>query len=357
MTNRQMTAGAAAVLAVLALSVAAPAGETDWDLYMLQLINRARSDPAGEAGRIGSSVIDTRAPVPPLAYHGLLDDAAENHNDWMFANLNNMLSPVTAPPYSFTHFETENGDLPVASGGTGQPYTNSSGYTGARVGERLDTVGYGYSSWAENLAAAAANGSIPIDQARMDAIHKGLWESTTGHRDNILHDSVAAFGQHVETQLINPGDGGMNPTVTHLQFATHKFARPDFADPLTYLSGILYDDLDDSGAWTPRDTGDPLREGLAGITFHVFPDGEGSAVASGQTLDNGAFAANVDTGLYELVFTDAMLPGGILVIDGVSMTDENVDLGTLLVPEPATLVLGLLLAAGALARRSPARPH
>jgi len=85
----------AAVVLLLA-SFPAVAGEpTDYAQLYLELINRARSDPAGEAARHGVGLNDglpsgtiTSDPKQPLAFHELLIDAAVGHNAWMFASDN-----------------------------------------------------------------------------------------------------------------------------------------------------------------------------------------------------------------------------------------------------------------------------
>ena len=73
------------------LSIAAP---TDYDQYMLELINLARNDPAAEAARYG---IDLNEGVPvsdtmstdakqPMAFNGNINDAAQDHSQWMLDN-------------------------------------------------------------------------------------------------------------------------------------------------------------------------------------------------------------------------------------------------------------------------------
>jgi hypothetical protein len=75
---------------------------TDWDLYMLRLINRARTDPTAEDFRQGTNYGESVA--PPLAYSTILGRAAQNHTEWMGANRNNPRLDT-----SYDHHETLNG--------------------------------------------------------------------------------------------------------------------------------------------------------------------------------------------------------------------------------------------------------
>src|SRR4051794_36660045 len=72
------------------LAVALP---TDYEQYMLELLNRARSDPSAEAARLGISLNEglasgtiTSTSKQPLAFNANLIDAARNHSTWMIAN-------------------------------------------------------------------------------------------------------------------------------------------------------------------------------------------------------------------------------------------------------------------------------
>jgi serralysin len=64
-----------------------------FEQYLLELINRARMDPVGEAARQGVSLNQglaagtiSSAPKQVLAMNDLLQVAADNHTKWMIAN-------------------------------------------------------------------------------------------------------------------------------------------------------------------------------------------------------------------------------------------------------------------------------
>ncbi len=305
------------VLGVLMPGLAAHAAVTDWDLYAMRLVNRARLDPAGEAGRLGSGVYDGRSPVAPLAYDLDLDEAAYNHNSWMHANLGGIASGAT--PDSFTHYETLDG----SSGGT--PAIGTPHFTGTSIGIRVTDAGFAWSACAENLAARWANYAIPVNATRIEDAHKGLWEST-GHRNNLLSGTYTAHGHEAETRSVVGGIGNLPSWATQLFYATHNFAKPKYL-PYRYIFGLLYDDRDSSGGWTPRDVGHGLHEGLGGVRYEFVPSSGGAAVASGVTMAHGAYSEPVNAGTYDVVFESPALPEARLTVAGVTLGIENIDAG------------------------------
>ena len=233
--------------------------QSDLDLYMMRLVNRARLDPAGEPARLGSWVTDASGPMGPLAYDLTVAQAAKNHNDWMHDNLGS-IATFNAPD-SFTHSETLDG----TSGGA--PATGTPSYTGVDMGTRITAAGFEWSAAAENLSAKQSTESIPVDRDLIESNHLGWWESS-GHRENMLNPNVTVFGHYAESRSISPPVGNIPAPFDNLNYATQNFARPR-SRPYTYVFGLLYSDLDGSGYWTPRDTGDARREGLAGVSFQV----------------------------------------------------------------------------------------
>lgn len=293
------------------------AAQTDWDLVMLRLLNRARLDPTGEASRLGSSVMDTRAPVPPLAYDRSIGQSATNHNTWMHLNLGGIASGRA--PDSFTHYETLDGLS------TGTPATFTPGYTGATLGQRITAAGFNWGSVGENILTGYSSNTILVNEAKMISNDKSWWEST-GHRNNMLSANYSVFGHHVEVRTFTPPLGGLNAPFDNLVFATQDFGRP-LSNPRTYIFGVLYRDHDGNNTWTPREVGDPNREGLAAVAFHIRNTGTATVVTSDTTMDNGAFSARVGDGAYDVVFTGSSLPGGALTLLNLTVSGSNVDAG------------------------------
>ncbi len=290
----------------------------DWDLYVLKLVNRARQDPAGEAARIGSDLIDTTPPRPPLAYMTTVGNAATNHTNWMHANLGHINSPDG--PDSFTFYETMDG-LP-----TGTPATGTPGFTGVNVGARITAAGFTWDQSQENLSALVSTEPIPIDQALLDENHWVWWESDAD-RAIMLSADYTVFGHHVESRSFTPPLGGLDPPYSNINYATMDFARPGGVVK-TYMLGVLYRDLDGDGAWTPRNVGDPQREGLGSVVYAVYRAGTTTLLTIGTTLGNGAFSINRPDGTYDIQFNNVPgTPTGKLRIENVTVAGQNVDVG------------------------------
>jgi len=291
--------------------------QSDWDLYMLRLVNRARQDPSGEAVRIGSSVMDTRPAVAPLAYDLTIAQAAKNHNDWMHNNLGGIASSKV--PDSFSHYETLDGLE------TGAPATGTPNYTGVGVDDRVTFVGFVWDRVGENILNTGSSVSLPINQSLIEDNHFGWWESD-GHRNAMLSGEFAVFGHYAESRAITPPIGNINPPYDNLHFATQDYARP-FNHPQTYILGLLYEDKNNSGNWSPKNSDDPMREGLGGAQYEVFIANTNTSVTTGTTMANGAFSINIDDGTYDIEFTASAIPGGSLTVSNITVSGQNVDAG------------------------------
>lgn len=287
--------------------------ESDLDIYMLKLVNRARVNPSAEPGIIGSAVTDPSAPVPPLAWWPTAAVAARNHNEWMHWNFGEISTP--AVPDSFTHYETLDG-LEL-----GTPATSTTGYTGVSVANRMTAAGFPWDRVGENLAVSASSEPLPVTFEQIDFNHFGWWESA-GHRANMLNPDFTVFGHEASSQTFTPPLGGLPMPFDNIHYATQNFARP-LAGTKTYIFGLLFEDADGSGDWTPT-TIEMDREGLNGVAVEVYTAGSSSLVASGTTYDSGAFSINVGDGTYDVVFATE---GGDTEVLNVTVSGANVDIG------------------------------
>src|SRR5262245_48180039 len=124
---------------------------SNYEQYLVELLNRARANPAAEAARWGialnegvpsGSTISTD-PKQPLAINPNLTDAARQHSQWMIDT------------DIFSH--------------TGNGGTNPSA--------RMTNAGYafsGSSTWGENIAWNGTTGSLNV-QARTAQAHEDLF--------------------------------------------------------------------------------------------------------------------------------------------------------------------------------------
>src|SRR5262245_50359594 len=129
---------------------------------MLELVNRARLDPAAEAARYGVSLGTISASSKqPLAANDLLLAAAEKHSQWMLDT------------DTFSH----------------------TGAGGSDPGARMAAAGYVFSgnwAWGENIAWQGTTGTLNL-VAAINSEHAALFQST-GHRANILNDTFQEVG-------------------------------------------------------------------------------------------------------------------------------------------------------------------
>jgi hypothetical protein len=138
----------------------------------------------------------------------------------------------------------------------------------------------------------------------------------------MLNPEFTAFGHEASSQTFTPPLGGLPVPFDNLHYATQNFARP-LSGPKTYILGLLYEDLDGSGDWTPTLI-ELDREGLNGAIVEVYQAGTDTLVASGTTFDSGAFSVNVGSGTFDVVFaTD----GGDTEVLDVTVSGMNVDIG------------------------------
>lgn len=228
---------------------------TGSEQLMLELMNRARSDPVAEVRAIGLSLngglppgtISAR-PKPPLAPSEALIRAARDHSRWMLAT------------DTFSH----------------------TGVRGSTPFDRIRASGYvSGGSWTagENIAffSTSAARVDPVQAIREQ--HRGLLESP-GHRSNLLND---AFREAGVGQAIGPfrsqGHRWQSSLVTQTFGSTGR---------TVYITGVVYRDRDGNHFYTPG-------EGLSGV-------GVRAANRSTVTFNSGGYRLAVPDGRYTVTF-------------------------------------------------------
>ncbi len=181
-----------------------------YEQAMLEMLNRARLDPAGEAARLGidlneglsAGTLGTEARTP-LAFNATLEVSAANHSLWMLAE------------DVFSH--------------TGQG--------GSTATQRMTSAGYTLNgSWGtgENLTWWGTTGSF--DRAAItERNHDSLFLSE-GHRVNLLNGGFRDVGIGIETGVFTTGGTNFNA-----QMATQNFA---VSGSHRYVTGVIFDDAD-----------------------------------------------------------------------------------------------------------------
>ncbi|MCA9084917.1 MAG: hypothetical protein KDA81_12720 [Planctomycetaceae bacterium] len=225
----------------------------------LELINRARAEPAAEAARFGINLNEglpantiSNTARQPLAINDSLQTAIQGH-------LQDMIDHDF-----FSH--------------TGTGSTTSS--------QRMQSAGYtGYLIVGENIAYKATSATpnvtqFVIDQHRALFVDAGI--SGRGHRLNILEEDFRETGSGVRTGVFN----GLNAVFTGNDFG----ARPGNA----FLTGVVYTDT-----ITP-DSFYTVGEQLGGVTVAVTGTG-----GSFNTTSNaaGGYRIALPAGSYSVTFS------------------------------------------------------
>jgi Ca2+-binding RTX toxin-like protein len=190
---------------------------------MLELTNRARMDPAGEAKRFGIALNEgvasgdtiSSAPKQILAGNDDIAQAADAHSAWMLAH------------DVFSHSETE----------------STSGFTGVNPGDRMETAGYIFSgSFAsgENIAVKGTSGALTnamltsfiIEQHKDLFVDEGI--EGRGHRLNILSDLFSEMGVGQKAGAFDFGSATFNSSMV-----TQDYARSGLS---LFVTGVVYKD-------------------------------------------------------------------------------------------------------------------
>lgn len=282
----------AALLSLFAANArAVPIQPTEIEQYLLELINRARANPTGEAARYGIDLNESPpgvnlniSPTPkqPMAFNFYLNDATDKHGQWM---LDNDL---------FQH----------AGAGGSQPSQR-----GTAAGYSLGTT------WAygENLGWKGTTGSAPDLQDYVDQLHEGLFVDTPiadrGHRVNMLKDNYKEAGISVLTGLF--AEGGRNYQSVML---TNDFA---FTGTQSFLTGVVFDDFDGTQFYSP------IGEGISDIRVLARSTTSGQLFQT-TTFATGGYTLPLPAGTYDVFFSGGDLP--TTEFAGIPIGTQNVKL-------------------------------
>jgi len=219
---------------------------TAGEQYLLELINRARLDPVGEAGRYNLGLNDGLAPgtigtqaLQVLAPDAQLEAAASAHSTWMLqAN-------------QFSH----------------------SGQNETSAGDRIEATGYRFQGswgWRENLAWLGSTASIDMGRA-IELHHAGLYRSEN-HRASTFDSSMQQIGiAQVAGKFTYEG------ITYNSSMLTENFAMSGSA---AYVTGVAYRDGDQDNFYS-------MGEGQQ--NYWVMADGD-----IDRTAEAGGYAVAVD---------------------------------------------------------------
>ena len=252
---------------------------TAYEQYFLELVNRARANPGGEAARLGIDLNQGLAAgtiantaKQPLAMNQLLNDSAQAHSDWMLAT------------DTFSH----------------------TGANGSSAGDRMKAAGYSFTgswTWGENISIRWGGG-VSESPSLVEGFHDGLFKSA-GHRTNILGDAFKEVGIGIGLGEYK-GSAGAD--------ATQNFARSGGA---TFLTGVAFDDKDGDRFYDPG-------EGLGKVNVSITS----SAGAAYQTTtwDAGGYQLALPAGDYTVTFSGGGLAASVTKAAKIGSANVKLDL-------------------------------
>lgn len=195
---------------------------TALEQFALEMVNRARANPVGEAIQLGIELNAGLAdkPIreeakPPLAFHPNLLAAARRHSRWMLDE------------NQFGH----------------------SGEGGSNAGERMTAAGYRFLApylWGENVAWEGVTG-FASTRSLMLKIHRSIFSSPT-HRLNLLDPAHEEVGLGLQEGNYEFQGGSYRALFLTQNFARSSGTRERFGPMVT---GVAYRDSNGNGQYDP----------------------------------------------------------------------------------------------------------
>lgn len=256
---------------------------TDMEQYVIELINRARANPAAEAARYGIDLNEglaagtiSRAAKQPVAVTPYLVDSARKQSQWMIDNT------------AFSH----------------------TGANGSSPSDRMKGAGYVFSgswSWAENIALRSYKTNAPhadVYEAMENDLFTDIGIGDRGHRVNLLSD----VNNEVGVGAASGKYSYYNATIVTQDFASSGNS--------TFLTGVAYTDaVTKDKFYTPG-------EGLSGVTVTATRASDG-AVFTAKTWASGGYSLKLGAGTYKVTAAGGTL-GKSITYDSVAIGQKNV---------------------------------
>jgi uncharacterized protein YkwD len=230
------------------------AGLTPEEQLVVELINRARMDPAAEVARLNEPLASGIAPGPvePLAVTRELTLAARGHSQDMDAR------------GFFAH-------------------TNPDGQSPA---DRAVEDGHGSRFVGENIGVIGSSSTSFDRQVRAEAHHENLWDSD-GHQRNLMSARWSEIGLGYDY-----GDHRFD-SQPNLNYPGSTFVTQKFGDRgHSYLTGVVIEDGDGDDFYD-------IGEGLGGVRITAT---DGTQSFATETWAAGGYSLRLVDGTYRVVF-------------------------------------------------------
>lgn len=243
----------------------------------LELTNRARMDPLGEAARYGLSSLNKDLPS------GTISTSAKQ---------------VLAP-----NSRLESSSAAHSMDMISRDYFAHNNLSGKNPGQRMTSAGYGTAGtfgWGENISWSGSTGTYSITESVIVGQHKSLFLSA-GHRANTLYNTFEEVGVGGGVGKF----GNYNALMTSFNFAY------DTGTDIS-ITGVHYTDSVNNDFYS-------MGEGDGGRAVKIYKSG--SLIGSASTASAGGYGAEIHTtGKVEVVFSGDNLSSsrGVWVTAGTS---------------------------------------
>jgi hypothetical protein len=320
--------GAVAALVLGAAPARAQLPPTEYEQYMLELINRARANPNAEVVRLsGFTWGNTGSPATPDLNEGLAPGTISSAAKQPIA-LNTRLIQA-AVDYSNTLLAND-------------AFTHTFG--GTSPSSRMTAAGYTFSAPAgagENLAVTASSGPHTVTRAVVDQHHVNLFidgnVTGRGHRINLMNASWREVGLGIRAGT----DYDFFATLPNANavITTQDFAFTGAAGGGPFITGVAYRELNGDNFYTPG-----IGEALGNYTVTAFLANTSTQAGTATTFASGGYGISVAPNqTYDVLFANG---GNSWLFQDVGVTTLNVKVDLIQpIPEPA----GSLLLVGAAA--------
>jgi hypothetical protein len=253
------------------------------DQLFLELVNRARLDPVGDAARQGIDLNQglaagtiSASQKQVLTFNLLLNDAAYAHSAWMLA----------ADAFSHT------------------------GANGTNPGTRMGNAGYAFTgnwSWGENIAWVGTTGVLDANAA-VGQLYHNLFLSS-GHRENMLNDYFKETGVSALTGQFTSG------LVYNSEIMTQDFAT---SGAKNFVTGVAYYDTDNNHFYS-------IGEGRGSIAVKLLSGA--TLLSSGSTWVSGGYALSTTAfGTDEITFSSGGLAAPMGARFALGSSNVKIDL-------------------------------
>jgi serralysin len=269
------------------------------DQYLIELMNRARANPTGEAARFNIDLNEglpagtiSATPKQPLAFNPNLQDAAQAQSDWNFAN---------TTLFTFSH-SGPGGNMP-------DDRAKDSGYA-------LPTGYYTREDAGINLYGSLGSlTDLMTNEEQLYFVDTTNEDGGRGHRVQMMLDQMKEVGSGMTTGSYNYTDPKTQVTTTYQGFET--VVDFGFHDTVPYLTGVAYNDnVIQDNFYTPG-------EGLGGVNVMAVRTSDGKTFST-QTWASGGYTLALEPGTYNITGYGGGLASPISY-GNVTVGTENVE--------------------------------